>query len=73
MAQSARQSITFATLPLEIRGMILLHIIRDIDVDHPKDLSRWSYRDQQAAIVTSTEIARASNPYRFRSNVIPRP
>lgn len=38
---AARRHTGFSDLPAELTGMILGHLISDIETDHPRDLRRW--------------------------------
>lgn len=58
---------TFAMLPREIQSMVLKNLIQDIEVDNPRDLSRWSYQGPQASTTSDAGATTILEPHHYRA------
>lgn len=73
MDKSTFQSTTLATLPLEIRGMILRQMFENFERVNYQDLCRWSYHNPKFPHAAQKVAMNVLEPCDYRSNTILEP
>lgn len=60
---TVRRRTGFSDLPAELTGMILEHLISDIDIDDPRDLRRWNRYDTSTSRTPNNAAPNSHSDY----------